>query len=84
MSLLRGQLHNIVESLQDGDSAIQLVHRPLLLIEVSTNCENDLKNDLKDGTENGTENETENELKNEKKYKHKHTPVNANPLCSCW
>ena len=74
MAIVRGQLHNILTSLREGDSPIQLVHRPLLLIE-----EDELP-----GTEKLPQESLTSVPSSESHRKHRHRRVTANPLCSCW
>lgn len=87
MALLRGQLYNIVQSLKAGDSPIQLVHRPLLLIEEDEMDEKQLEGGRQDGAipdRNGGSAAQTAVVKGKRAHRHRHTPVNPDPLCTCW
>lgn len=87
MAILRGQLYNIVQSLRAKDSPIQLIHRPLLLIEEDEMDEKQLEGGRPDGAvsdRNNNPTAQNTAAKGRRAHRHRHTPVNPNPLCTCW
>lgn len=74
MAILRGQIYNVVQSLQKGESPLQLIERPLLLIEEEDQLISD--------DEDFTDYEVKHSINAHRP--HRHTPVTTRPFFSCW